>query len=132
VKGKHGRTRNIPIPDWVKALVDNWTERAAIHNGLIIRPVSWSKEKFWIRNEPMDPSSLYHIVKKYSKNVGRFQIAPHDLRRTFARLSYEGGADIKQIQLSLGHAKQSTTEDYVNAQQNLQIAPGDVLGINVR
>jgi integrase len=79
----------------------------------------------------MDTSTMYYIVKKYSKDVGRFQIAPHDLRRTYARLAYEGGADIKQIQLSLGHSKQSTTEDYVNAQQELQIAPGDVLGINV-
>jgi site-specific recombinase XerD len=131
VKGKHGRTRNIPIPDWVKAIVDQWTDRADIAVGVIIRPVSWSKEKFWIRDEPMDTSSLFKIVKKYSRDLGRFRIAPHDLRRTFARLAYEGDAPIKQIQLALGHAQQSTTETYVNAQQDLQIAPGDVLGINV-
>jgi site-specific recombinase XerD len=131
VKGKHGRTRNIPIPDWVKALVDQWTERAEIKSGIVVRPVSWSKKKFWIRDERMDTSSLFQIVKKYGKNIGRFQIAPHDLRRTFARLAYEGNAPIKQIQLALGHANQSTTETYVNAQQDLQIAPGDVLGIEI-
>lgn len=131
VKGKHGRTRNIPIPDWVKALVDQWTERAQIQSGHIVRPVSWSKERFWIRDEPMDTSSLFHIVKKYGKSTGRFQLAPHDLRRTFARLAYEGNAPIKQIQLALGHANQSTTETYVNAEQDLQTAPGDVLGIEI-
>jgi site-specific recombinase XerD len=138
VKGKHGRTRNIPIPDWVKGIVDQWTELANITSGIIVRPVSWSKEKFWIRDEPMDTSSLFKIVKKYGKDVGRFRIAPHDLRRTFARLAYEAKdengkhlVDLKQIQLALGHANQSTTEGYVNAQQDLQIAPGDVLGIEI-
>jgi integrase len=39
----------------------------------------------------------------------RGQVAPHDLRRTFARLAYEGNAPIAQIQLALGHASQITT-----------------------
>lgn len=36
-----------------------------------------------------------------------------------------------EFQLALGHASQTTTEQYVNAEQDMQLAPGDVLGICV-
>lgn len=130
VSGKHGRTRNIPLADWVKALVDQWTARAAITAGFLFRPVSWSKEKFWLKDEPLDSASLFYIVKRHGWQAERGQIAPHDLRRTFARLAYEGNAPIKQIQLALGHSNQETTENYVNATQDLKMSPSDVLGLN--
>jgi integrase len=45
-------------------------------------------------------------VAKYS------DVAPHDLRRTYAKLAHKGGARLDQIQLSLGHASLTTTERY--------------------
>lgn len=131
VTGKHGRTRNIPLADWVKALVDQWTERVNITAGILFRPVSWGNEKFWLKDEPLNAASLFYVVKRHGWQAERGQIAPHDLRRTFARLAYEGKAPIAQIQLALGHAHQSTTEDYVNATQDLKMSPSDLLGINV-
>jgi len=130
VTGKHGRTRNIPVADWVKALVDQWTARVSITTGYLFRAVSWSKDKFWLKDDPLDPTSLFYIVKRHGWQVERGQIAPHDLRRTFARLAYEGDAPISQIQLALGHANQATTEDYVNAAQDLRSSPSDLLGLN--
>jgi site-specific recombinase XerD len=132
VEGKHGRTRNIPIADWVKGIVDQWTDRAEIKTGFVFRQVSRSEKKDWIKDEPLTAGALFYIVKRYGWEVERGQIAPHDLRRTFARLAFEGNAPIAQIQLVLGHSKQETTERYVNAQQDLQISPGDLLGIEVQ
>jgi len=131
VTGKHGRTRNIPVADWVKALVDQWTARASITAGYLFRPVSWSEKRFWLKDEPLDAASLFYIVKRHGWQAERGQIAPHDLRRTFAHLAYEGKAPLAQIQLALGHANQVTTENYVNAAQDLKMSPSDVLGLNL-
>lgn len=133
IKGKHGRTRNIPIADWIKGLVDAWTMRARIGSGPIIRAARWSakKERLTLSDAPITPAAVFFIVKKYGALLAASSVAPHDMRRTFARLAHEGGVDMKQIQLALGHANQATTEAYVNAQQNMSIAPSDMLGLNV-
>lgn len=56
-------------------------------------------------------------------------IAPHDLRRTFAKLAHQGRAALEQIQISLGHASIQTTERYLGVEQDLLDAPCDHLGI---
>ena len=67
-------------------------------------------------------------MKKYAIGVG-LQVAPHDMRRTFARLARRGHAALEQIQLSLGHSSVSTTEIYLGARQDLTDAPCDHLGL---
>ena len=52
-------------------------------------------------------------------------LAPHDLRRTFAKLADKGGAPLAQIQRTLGHASIQTTERYVGYGRDLQNAPSD-------
>jgi integrase len=52
-------------------------------------------------------------------------IAPHDLRRTFAKLAHAGEARVEQIQYSLGHSSLTTTERYLGLEQDLVDAPGD-------
>ena len=59
------------------------------------------------------------------------KIAPHDLRRTFAKLAHKGHAAIEQIQISLGHSSIQTTERYLGIEQDLTDAPCDHLGIRV-
>jgi site-specific recombinase XerD len=131
IVGKGRRTRSIPIADWVKRLIDQWIEAASIRSGPVFRAVSWSENKFWLRDTPLDPSALFKIVQRYGLRANHRRIAPHDLRRTFARLAYEGNASLAQIQLALGHSNQTTTEKYINAQQDLQMAPSDMLGIEI-
>jgi integrase len=55
----------------------------------------------------------------------------HNLRRTFAKLAFKGGAKLDQIQLSLGHASIQTPERYLGAQQDLTDAPCDYLHLTV-
>jgi hypothetical protein len=52
------------------------------------------------------------------------------MRRTFAKLSHKGGADVHQIQKSLGHSSLVTTETYLGVDQSLTDAPADHLGID--
>jgi integrase len=58
-------------------------------------------------------------------------VAPHDCRRTFAKLALKGGARLEQIQLSLGHASIRTTERYLGVEQDLTDAPCDRLGLRL-
>jgi hypothetical protein len=46
-------------------------------------------------------------------------IAPHDLRRTCAKLCHTSGGELEQIQFLLGHASVQTTERYLGCKQNL-------------
>jgi len=57
----------------------------------------------------MTAQAVYDVVKKYAALCG-FDLAAHDTRRTYAKLAEQGGADLRQISLSLGHASIKTTE----------------------
>jgi hypothetical protein len=73
---------------------------------------------------------VYEIIKGYGVDIG-VGIAPHDLRRSFARIAHCGDSPLEQIQLSLGHASVATTERYVGVKQNLIDAPCDRLGLSL-
>jgi len=78
------------------------------------------------------PQNIMEAVLKYGKRAGvSGRVAPHDLRRTFAKLAHKGHAALEQIQLSLGHASIQTTERYLGVRQDLQDAPCDHLGLHL-
>ncbi len=54
------------------------------------------------------------------------------MRRTFAKLSRNGGAELDQIKASLGHASVQTTERYVGETQRFTDAPADRIGLRVK
>ena len=56
-------------------------------------------------------------------------LAPHDLRRTCARLCHLAGGELEQIQFLLGHASVQTTEHYLGCKQKLRHAVNDNLGL---
>ena len=78
----------------------------------------------------MTAQSVFEIVERYSKRLG-VRVAPHDLRRTFAKLAHRGHSPLEQIQLSLGHASVQTTERYLGLEQDLVDAPCDHLGLRL-
>jgi site-specific recombinase XerD len=57
--------------------------------------------------------AVWHIVKESAKSIGVAKLAPHDLRRTFARLCHASGGELEQIQFLLGHVSVQTTERYL-------------------
>jgi site-specific recombinase XerD len=107
--GKGGHIRSVPVPDWVKSVVDRWTAAAQIESGSLFRCVTkygtvWGKK--------ITKKVVWHVVRKYAMRTQLGKIAPHDLRRTCARLCHVAGGELEQIQFLLGHVSVQTTEQY--------------------
>ncbi|MGH9615010.1 MAG: tyrosine-type recombinase/integrase, partial [Bryobacteraceae bacterium] len=128
MKGKGGRVRSVPMPSWTKLAIDDWTTAAGFKTGRVFRPVNKGDR---LCGDTMTAQSIFETVKKYAAEIGLKEIAPHDLRRTFAKLAHKGRAALEQIQLSLGHASIQTTERYLGVRQDLTDAPCDRLGLKL-
>jgi site-specific recombinase XerD len=125
--GKRNKTRSVPMPAWAKAAVDAWCSKASIIHGPIFLSI---RRGGHVQQHAMTAQAIRDVVTGYAKQVG-VTVAPHDLRRTFAKLAYKGGSPVDQIQLSLGHSSMQTTERYLGVQQDLSSAPCDVLGLRL-
>ena len=71
----------------------------------------------------------HHVVKQYAKKLGFARLAPHDLRRSCAKLCHSAGGELEQIQFLLGHVSVQTSERYLGCKQRIQGAVNDHLGI---
>jgi site-specific recombinase XerD len=74
---------------------------------------------------------VWHVVKEYAERLGVSKLAPHDLRRSCARLCHDSGGELEQIQFLLGHVSVQTTEKYLGCKQRLRQAVNDRLGIEL-
>ena len=70
---------------------------------------------------------VWYVVKACAKRVDLKGLAPHDLRRTCARLCHTAGGELEQIQFLLGHASVQTTERYIRCKQDHSRAVNDRL-----
>jgi site-specific recombinase XerD len=124
--GKGGHVRTVPIPTWVKTTVDAWTAAAAITHGRVFRAIN-KAGRVW--GDGMSPKVLWDVVRAEAARAAIDKLAPHDLRRTCARLCHLAGGELDQIQFLLGHVSIQTTERYLGCKQKLRIAVNDRLGI---
>ena len=129
--GKGGHIRTVPIPVWVKAALDEWTAEAGITQGRIFRAVGRAG-KVW--GNGVSQNVVWYVVKTCCERAGLQHIAPHDLRRTCAKLCHSSGGELEQIQFLLGHASVQTTERYLGCKQNLGHPVNDLfyLGADVK
>jgi site-specific recombinase XerD len=81
--GKHGRVRTAPMPTWVKVAVDTWASPAGVAEGHVFRPVNRAG---CVRGEALGEKVGWQLIKPYAEAAGVPGIAPHDLRRTCAKL----------------------------------------------
>jgi integrase len=122
--GKAGHVRTVPVPSWVKTTVDRWSECAAIANGRLFRSI---RKNGTVWGEGITQNVIWYVVKACAARAGITALAPHDLRRTCARLCQAAGGELEQIQFLLGHASVQTTERYIGCKQNLARAVNDRL-----
>lgn len=128
IVGKRDKMRTVPMPSWAKIAVDTWLYLTKIEEGVIFRRVNKGDN---LMGKGMTEQAIYNIVVGYAEKLQKSGIAPHDLRRTFAKLAHKGGSPIDQIQLSLGHDSIQTTEKYLGVEQDLTDAPCDHLGLRL-
>ena len=127
--GKRNKVRSVPMPSWAKAAIDSYAHAADLKDGLVFRPVNRGGN---ITHNRITEQAIYNMVLEYAGVLDFGKLAPHDLRRTFAKLAHKGGAALDQIQLSLGHGSIQTTERYLGVEQDLTDAPCDHLGLRLR
>ena len=124
--GKAGHIRTVPVPAGVKDAIDEWKEASGITEGALFRSIHRTG-RVW--GTGMTPKVLWEIVREAASRAGIEKLAPHDLRRTCARLCRLAGGELDQIQFLLGHVSIQTTERYLGCKQKLRCAVNDRIGI---
>ena len=99
---------------------------AGITGGRLFRRVS-SAGKAW--GEMVTEKLVWHVVKEFAAKIGVSKLAPHDLRRSCARLCRAAGGELEQIQFLLGHVSVQTTARYLGCTQRISSAVKDRIGI---
>jgi integrase len=120
--GKHGRVRTVPMPAWSKTAIDAWAAAADVTEGHVFRPVNRGDK---VIGERLSEKVVWQMLKTYVIAAGLPDIAPHDLRRTTAKLCRAAGGELEQIQMLLGHSSVQTTERYLGTKQDLAHAAND-------
>jgi integrase/recombinase XerD len=128
LRGRHGGVRTAPMPTWVKVAIDAWTSAAGVADGPVFRPVNRADR---VAGERLGEKVVWQMLQQYAEAVGLPGIAPHDLRRTCAKLCRAAGGELELIQLLLGHASVQTTERYLGTKQDLVHAPNDAIKLRV-
>ncbi|MEM7097091.1 MAG: site-specific tyrosine recombinase XerD [Pseudomonadota bacterium] len=116
VLGKGGKERIVPLGQ----IAIEWLERYFSHrsdvkvSGTVLFPSN--------RGTQMTRQTFWHAVKKYAAQAGLpGDISPHTLRHAFATHLVDNGADLRAVQMMLGHSDLSTTQIYTHiAQQRLK------------
>jgi integrase len=124
--GKRGHIRTIPVPDWVKAGIDAWMAASGIASGILLRSIN-KAGRVW--GCGFSPKVIWGVVKEKGKICEIPVLAPHDLRRTCARLCHQAGGELEQIQFLLGHVSVQTTERYLGCKQRFHNAVNDRIGL---
>jgi site-specific recombinase XerD len=102
------------------------TKAAGIESGRLFRRVSRAG-RAW--GEAVTEKLVWHVVKEFAAKIGATKLAPHDLRRSCARLCRAAGGELQQIQFLLGHVSVQTTKRYLGCTQRISAAVNDRIGI---
>ncbi len=116
ILGKGGKERILPIGDtanhWLVKYLNSDTNSFSKNNNLIF---------IGDNGKPLSRKSCWAMIRNYAmKSIGKKEISPHTLRHAFATHLLNHGADLRTVQLLLGHSSLSTTQIYTHiAKQRL-------------
>ncbi|MCB0207941.1 MAG: site-specific integrase [Anaerolineae bacterium] len=122
ITGKGDKRRAVPIKAALASDIAKW--RMVLVAGPDER-IARSIDKTGCIGESISTVGIFKIVAAAGASIGKPDLAPHDLRRTFAQLGYEAGVPITQISRLLGHASVKTTQRYLNLDLNLESTVSD-------
>ncbi len=124
--GKGNKQRDVPLGAQAVLAFDSWVKEG---RPVILKHVAQRKKTILTETTPlpedwafisrtgrhMRREALWELIKKYAFRIGApSSISPHSLRHSFATHLLNGGADIRQVQVLLGHVSIVTTEIYTH------------------
>ncbi len=112
ITGKGSKTRLVPFGEEARAWIERYLRsgRTAILNGQIDDALFVTA-----RGGPMTRQMFWTLIKKYALRAAiNAPLSPHTLRHAFATHLLNHGADLRVVQLLLGHADISTTQIYTH------------------
>ena len=112
VMGKGSKERLVPLGevalDWVRKYLAE--SRPALLSGKLSDALFVTQ-----RGEAMTRQMLWYLIKKHAKHGGLHKpLSPHTLRHAFATHLLNHGADLRVVQMLLGHSDISTTQIYTH------------------
>jgi len=116
VTGKGNKQRFVPIGPNTQKYIDIWKE---IRSHITIHPEH--KDTLFLNNrgKQLTRAMIFTIIKNLAKDINLNKIiSPHTLRHSFATHLLENGADLRAIQLMLGHESITTTEIYMHVDRS--------------
>lgn len=116
VVGKGDKERLVPVGQAALAWIERYLDEArpALMAGHGAAAVLFPSR----RGRPMTRQTFWHAVKRYARQAGiSREISPHTLRHAFATHLLNHGADLRAVQMMLGHADLSTTQIYTHIAQ---------------
>jgi integrase/recombinase XerD len=111
-RGKGGKERVVPFGSVARSCLQAYLEagRPALAGGGDLQPVFVNRG-----GAPFSRQGLWKMIKGYGGKVGlAARLTPHVLRHSFATHLVERGADLRSVQMLLGHSSITTTEIYTH------------------
>ena len=117
VRGKGGKERLVPVGEaalnWLRRYLESADGRAALVEGRASDALFPGPS-----GRPLTRQAFWHRIKKYADKAGiAAPLSPHTLRHAFATHLLDHGADLRAVQMMLGHSDLSTTQIYTHVAQ---------------
>ncbi|WP_434353076.1 site-specific tyrosine recombinase XerD [Psychrobacter sp. HD31] len=115
VTGKGNKTRLVPLGEYANEALENYLTHA--RNDLVAHLKSGDCQAVFLTAQGgyMTRQNFWYMIKKYAKLAGiQKDLSPHSLRHAFATHLLNHGADLRSVQLLLGHSDLSTTQIYTH------------------